>query len=130
MTSKRLALVVASAMAVTACGGVARPESRAIQPEPTVAESPTTSFGVGHTSTTDVSPSPTTVAETAPAVMDAAESTPSTTLAADGPSPTTTNPAESIDLAGVREALDALDTLFGDLDSHIGSVDLDEGETP
>ncbi len=134
MTSKRLALVVASALVVTACGGVARSESQAVQPEAAVAESPpTASSDVAHTSTIDVSPRPTTVATPAPMSSKPGESTPatsSTTLGTDGPSPTTTNPAQSIDLAGVREALDALEALFGGLDDHIGSVDLNEGETP
>ncbi len=57
-------------------------------------------------------------------------STTSTRLVADGPASTTTNPAEPIALEEVRDALDALDALLGDLDSQIGSVDLDEGETP
>ena len=130
MTSKRLALVVASAMVVTACGGVTRPESRPIQPDPTVIEPSTTSSETASTPPTDVSPPPTTVTETAPAEVPPDGSTTSTALTTDGPSPTTTNPAESIDLEEVREALDALDTLFGDLDNHIGSVDLNEGETP
>ena len=57
-------------------------------------------------------------------------STTSTTLTADDPTSTTTNAKESIDLTEVRYALDALDALLGGLDSHIGSVDLDEGEAP
>lgn len=130
MTSKALTFVLVAAVLIGACGGVARPESRSV---PTVAETPSTSVGTAETPTTRTSPTTTTAPGAAQTVGDEVESnrpTTSTTHTADGPASTTTNPAESIDLAEVRDALDVLDALFGDLDDHIGSVDLDEGETP
>ena len=132
MSSKGLALVV-SVVVLGACGGVARPEVPVPQPEPAAAESPATWSDVQAVATTSTSLEPTTVTEHGPAERERAGSVPSTTstTALDGsPTSTTTNPTETIDLTEVRDALDALDDLFGDLDSHIGSVDLDEGETP
>lgn len=127
MTSKGLVLVLIAVVAVSACGRAARPAGDANQPEPTVVESPTTSVGELRSPAT-ISTSPTVMPEPAPA--DGTEQSPSTTSTVDGPASTTTNPTESIDLAEVRDALDALDALLGGLDGHIGSVDLDEGETP
>ena len=133
MTPKGLAFVLAAAVVVGACGGVARPESRVSQPEPAVAESPDNPVGMTQSQTTGMPPSSTTAPKPVPTVVEDVEpssSTTSTTLADDRPASTTTSPTESISLEEVRDALDALDALLGDLDSHIGSVDLDEGETP
>ena len=131
MSSKGLALVV-SVVVLSACGA-AQPEGRPTQPGPMVAESSTTSSDVELTATTTTSLTPMTVAEPGPAQAEHAGSVlsaTSTTAVAGSPTSTTTNPTESIDFAEVQEALDALDALFGDLDRHIGSVDLDEGEAP
>ena len=131
MTSKGLVLGLAAALLVSACGGAARPDSRASQPEPTVVERPTISSGIARSATTEMSPTPTTVADPASGEPTGlSPSTTSTTVVPDSTSSANTNPAESIDLAEVRDALDALDALFGDLDTHIGSVDLEEGATP
>ncbi len=127
MTSKRLALAIAYAVMMGACGGVAQPVGRVIGSDPGVAESPTTSSGVTKTSLVDVAPAPTTT-DRVTSPLEPATSSP--TLVDDSPTSTTTSPAEVIDLVEVRNALDALDALFGELDSQIGSVDLDEGETP
>lgn len=133
MTSKGLVFALASAMVLGACGGIARPDSRAIRPEPTVAESPATSSGGNQAPAIDPSPTSTAVAHSVQAEPEPAESspgTPSATVTSDGPPSTTTSTGESIDLAEVRDLLDALDALLGGLDSHIDSVDLEEGETP
>ena len=130
MTSKRLAVATACALMISACGGVARPESRLIGSDPIVAESPTASSDVTQTSLVDAPPTTTDPVTPSEPVESVEPATTSTASVDQGPTSTTTNPTESIDLTEVRDALDALDDLFGDLDSHIGSVDLDEGETP
>lgn len=137
MTSKRMALAITSALLLGACGGVARSDGGAPQPEPTVATlstAPSVSAQLpGESSTTMPAPEgslestdrPDSTAATAPATA-----TTSTTAAVVGPTSTVTSPTETFDLSEVHNALDDLDGLFGDLDSHIGSIDLDEGETP
>lgn len=133
MTSKGLGLVLVAAMVVSACGGTARRDGRAIQPGPMVVDVHATSAEGALTPASEVKPIPSPVSKPAPAAVVGAESSPSatsTTVTTVIPSSTTTSPAESVDLAEVRNALDALDALFGGLDGHIGSIELDEGETP
>lgn len=132
MRSMRTALVCTSFLVVGACGGVARPESRIIDPTSTtviattsVMERPSPTKAPTAVATT--TPTKTTVTSTEVAAIPTTTAVASTSSAIGA---TSTVIAETIDLQAVRNAMDTLDALFGDLDGHIGSIDLDEGETP
>lgn len=137
MTSKRMALAITSALLLGACGGVARSDVGVAQPEPTVATLSTPASGSAQTPD---EPSMTMPARQQPVestgrpesttTTASTTSTTSTTAAVVGSTSTVTSPTETFDLSEVHNALDGLDGLFGALDGHIGSIDLNEGETP
>lgn len=131
MTSRGIALALAASIVVGACRGEARPEPPSLAPEPVVSESSTTS--AVSTPAIDASTSTTSSMAIVPSMVEPAESSPSSsvaTLDGDGPTSTTTNPTESIDIEAVLEDLDALDAMFEALDGAIGSVEFEEGEAP
>lgn len=129
MTSKALAIALASAIVLSACGEAARPDGRLLRPsidESTVStpeSNPPRREPATTTASTTLADAPTTTPPQREPVT-----TTSTTL---GDAPTTTTTLTgAIDLTEVRDALEDLDALFGELDVDIGEIDLEEGETP
>lgn len=137
MPSKGIVLTLATAMAVAACGGVDRPTGDAFVPEGSESL-PASSVDAGTTDvwierTAEPAPSTPTMSDPVSAGEEPTEVHPSigsTESSGDDPPSTTTSPNESIDLGEVQDALDTLEALFEGFDGHIGSVDLDEGDTP
>ncbi len=128
MTSIRAVVSLVCVLAVSACGGVTRPDAGSTElPAPTdaaVTERPVESVQpVDDATELDATTSPASPSELEP---DRVTTTTTKLVRRE----TTTTQAETIYLEAVQEALDGLDDLIGAFESQVGSIDLDEGETP
>jgi hypothetical protein len=139
VTSKRALAAFAAVLALSGCGSGAWSGAGATEPPvSTVAvtiETATASIGqIDGESVKRADSSSATEATRAvalPTDVEPVVATTSTTAAeVAGPETTTTTHVETIDLGSVQDAMDDLDALFGAFESQIGSIDLEEGETP
>lgn len=129
MTSIRAVVAIACVLAVSACGGAARPLAGSpLPPSSTGAAATEASAGSAQDAESPaVTEVGTDVATQSEPVR--APTTTSTTGTGD-PRPTPTTQSMTIGLGPIQDALDEVDGLFGAFESQFGSIDLEEGETP
>lgn len=132
MTSTRAIVAIACVLAVSACGGIARPLAGSpLPPSSTDAAATETSAGSAQDADSPAKREAGTDVATQREPVRAPATT-STTGTGD-PRPTPTTQSMTVDLGPIQDALDELDGLFGAFESQLGSIDLEEleeGETP
>jgi hypothetical protein len=128
MTSSRTVVAFACLLAVSACGGIARPDAGSTEPPPQRVAASTGTESVQQVEGSSALEVTEEVAHPSETGADGVTSTTASEVA--DVRATTATQDETIDLELVEGALDDLDDLFGAFESELGSIDLDEGETP